>query len=187
MKYLLFFTGVLMFFGCGGDADKPISGVHFQGMGCLSCHNIDLAESSHLSIGGTVYRSATANRDDLFNMCNSPVFLQILDGNTLVYDTQSINAADAPGFHGKSNLFALINDMPIGTGAYTMRIVSHAGTTLAQSSTLHNFTTGFNAANPSDLNNRYSCNTCHQAPPNNKDGASGALFVQTNIADCVAQ
>lgn len=187
MKYFLSFITVFIFFGCGGDEDKLISGVHFQGRDCLSCHNVDLAESSHLSIGGTVYRSATSNRDDLFNMCNSPVSLQILNGSNIVYDTQTVNSANAPGFNGKSNLFALINDMPIGTGAYTMRIVSSAGTVLAQSSTLHNLTTGFNAANPSDLNNRYSCNSCHQAPPNNKNGASGALFVQNNIADCVTQ
>jgi len=186
VKYIFSFITVLIFLGCGGDSDDPVSGVHFQGRDCLSCHNVDLGLSSHLSIGGTVYRGANVNPDDLFQTCNSPVYLQILNGATVVYDTQTANRTDAPGFNGKSNLFALINDMPIGTGAYTMRIVSSAGTTLAQSSTLHNLTTGFNPADPSDLNNRYSCNTCHQAPPNNKNGASGLLFVQSNIADCVA-
>jgi len=177
----------LIFLGCGEDSDDPISGVHFQGRDCLSCHNVDLGLSSHLSIGGTLYRSALSNPDDLFEMCNSRVYLQILDGNTVVYDTKTANNEYSAGYNGKSNLFALINTMPIGTGAYTMRIVSSAGTTLAQSLTLHNLTTGFDPLNPTDLNNRYSCNSCHQAPPNNKNGTSGALFVQNNIADCVAQ
>ena len=189
MKYFLSCVTALLLLGCGTDSQEsePVSGVHFQGKDCLSCHNVDLAQSSHLSIGGTVYRGALVDPSDLFQMCNSPVHLQIFDGSTLIHDTRDVHEAGTAGYQGKSNLFALINDMPIGTGSYTMRIVSEANTTLAQSSTLHNFTTGFNTINPSDINNRYSCNACHQAPPNNKNGAAGLLFVQTNIADCVAQ
>lgn len=179
----------LVLLGCGTDSEpvEPVSGVHFQGKDCLSCHNVDLAESSHLSIGGTVYRSALSESEDLFEMCNSPVHLQILDGATIIHDTREVHAADTAGYQGKSNLFALIDDMAIGTGTYTMRIVSEANTTLAESSTLHNFTTGFNVIDPDDVNNRYSCNTCHQAPPNNSGGAAGLLFVQQNLADCLAE
>jgi len=188
VKYFFSCMLSLLFLGCGTDSEtvEPVSGVHFQGRDCLSCHNVDLGASSHLSVGGTVYRSATSGIDDLFEMCNSPVHLQIVDGTAIVYDTKTVHAADTAGYNGKSNLFALLNDMPIGTGAYTMRIISDVNTTLAESATLHSFTTGFDMTNPSDLNNRYSCNACHQAPPNNKNGAAGALFVQTNLADCLA-
>ena len=187
MKYFLSSVLALVFLGCGTDSQEvePVSGVHFQGRDCLSCHNVDLGESSHLSIGGTVYRSATSDMDDLFEMCNARVHLQIDDGVSPPYDTRNFNDINASGYFGKSNMFALLNDMPIGTGAYTMRVISDANTTLAESLPLsHSLTTGFDMTNPGDVNNRYSCNACHQAPPNNKNGAAGVVFVQQNLTDC---
>lgn len=156
MKYFLSSVLALVFLGCGTDSQtvEPVSGVHFQGRDCLSCHNVDLGASSHLSVGGTLYRSISDDLDDQLNMCNTPVHLQIVDSGTVIYDTRTVNAPDAAGYNGKSNLFALIKDMPIATGAYTMRILSDVNTTLAESLTLHELTTGFDMTNPSDSSNR---------------------------------
>jgi hypothetical protein len=89
--------------------------------------------------------------------------------------TKGANPTDAAGFNGRGNIFALLKDMPI-TGTYAVSIVRDDGTVLATSGTDHPFMGGFDLDNPSDLNNRYSCNTCHQAVPNNLNATAGLLY-----------
>ena len=172
MKYFSIFASVVFFLvGCGDDSDPASTGVHFQGRDCLSCHNKDLAEDSHLSIGGTVYRTATSNKNNLNEACAERLHIEF---DSPALSTKSVNPVDSAGFNGRGNVFALIKDMPI-TGTYNMRIVQDDGTVLATSGA-HPYLGGFDVNNPSDINNRYSCNTCHQAPPNNLNGAPGLLF-----------
>ena len=171
----------LLFIGCGGSDSESFTpgvntGVHFQGRDCLSCHNVDLQASSHLSIGGTVYKALDSDKNDLNQACSERLHIEFVGGPK----TKDANPVNSPGFNGRGNIFALIKDMPISSGSYNMRIVQDDGTVLVTSGTAHSFNTGFDKNNPSDLNNRYSCNTCHQAPPNNKNGAAGLLF-----ANCI--
>ena len=164
---------VLLFTGCGGDStsDPASTGVHFQGRDCLSCHNKDLAPSSHLTMGGTVYKSATSNINNLNETCSELLHIEF---GSLILSTKRANAVDAAGFNGRGNVFAFIKDMPI-TGTYEVSIVKDDGSFVLASTIDHPFMGGFDENNPSDTNNRYSCNTCHQAPPNNLNGAPGLL------------
>lgn len=184
MKYLMLCIAVIVFLsGCGSDDDVgAASGVHFQGRDCLSCHNVDLGSSSHLQIGGTVYKSATSDKNNLNEACSERIHVRLTAAST--YNTKDVNSPNSAGFNGRGNIFALIKDMPINTDTYFVELIADDGVTvLGQSGgATHHFTTGFDPNNPSDDNNRYSCNTCHQAPPNNLNSAPGLLF--PNVAAC---
>jgi len=160
--------------GCGGSPDDEgaVSGVHFQGRDCLSCHNVDLAENSHLQIGGTVFEKIDGNKNNLNETCSERLHIEF--GFPSEFSTKSFNDVNSAGFNGRGNVFALIKDMPL-SGTYTVSIVQDNGNVLAAYPD-HPFLGGFDPRNPSDVNNMYSCNACHQAAPNNKGGAKGVLF-----------
>ena len=174
MKHIyLSLAALLILSGCGESESSPAtqaSGVHFQGRDCLSCHNKDLAEDSYLSVGGTVYKSATSDVNDLNQACSERLHFQFFGGP----NTKDYNAVDAPGFNGRGNVFALLKDVTIN-GTYAVGIVREDGTILASSGATHEFG-GFDPSNPSDPSNRFSCNTCHQASPNNLNSAPGVLY-----------
>jgi len=178
MKYMLFLVTVVFFLGgCGDDSDPIATGVHFQGRDCLSCHNKDLTPNSHLSIGGTVYRSATSDKNNLNATCTERLYVNF--GGT-VGSTKDAVPATSSGWLGRGNIFALIVNMPVESGSYVLQITREDGTVL-KTSTSHPMLTGFNTSDPQDLNNRYSCNACHQAPPNNVGASEGLL----NAPGCI--
>ncbi|MDF1880404.1 hypothetical protein JHD50_03645 [Sulfurimonas sp. MAG313] len=186
MKYLYtVLAAVLIFTGCGDEQPAEDTGTHFQGRDCLSCHNIDLKEDSYLSIGGTVYRSPLipdTPEDNLNSTCTERIHMQLLVSGSLQYDSKNFNPEDAPGFNGVGNLFTLIRNTSINAGSYQVRLYNDLGQSQSSAGDNHSFSsTGFDLNNPSDLNNRFSCNACHQTPPNNLNGAPGKLF----IAECL--
>ena len=179
MKTFYLSLAIILFFsGCGESDDPQSTGVHFQGRDCLSCHNKDLTFDSHLSIGGTVYKSATSDANNLNEACSERLHIEF---GSAALSTKDYNNVNAAGFNGRGNVFALLKDMPV-SGSYFMRIVRDDGTVLGTSTIAHPYMGGFDENNPSDDQNRYSCNTCHQAPPNNLNGAAGLLF--TNVIGC---
>ncbi len=178
-KIFLVVSTMAILNGCGSEENKAaVSGVHFQGRDCLSCHNQDLQADSHLSIGGTVYKSATSDANNLNEACNEKLHLEF---GSSALSTKSAHSLNAPGFNGRGNIFALLRDFPAVTGTYSLSIVRDDGTVLA-SSGAHPFMGGFDANDPTDDNNRYSCNACHQAPPDNKQSAPGLVY--TNVILC---
>ena len=188
MKYtILLLTAIFFLAGCGSDdsGDGAVSGVHFQGRDCLSCHVKDLAPSSHLSLGGTVYAKSTSDANNLNEACSEVLHVEFLVGTVLRFSTRDVNNLGDPGFNGRGNVFALEDALPINAGLYQMRIVTDAGVERAISGgDLHAFSAdGFNLADPTDVANRHSCNACHQAPPNNKGGAPGLLFGNTSTCN----
>jgi len=184
MKYPIILIAAIIFLtGCGSDggddAGTP-SGVHFQGRDCLSCHNVDLAPSSHLSVAGTVYRSATSDKNNLNEVCSERLHIEIVG----IGSTKDINAVNAAGFNGRGNVFALIKDFPLDDpGTYSVRIVDDNGVPMggASSPGTHKFSGGFDPNNPTDLDKRYSCNACHREQPNNEPGTAGLL----NAPGCI--
>lgn len=149
------------------EGDGGGNGPHYAGKDCMSCHK---GGEHNLLVGGTVfaaYNSAVP--------C-AGASLQLLDPatNAVVYATKNYYSEDANGtgnFYIKSASFA--------EGSYTMRIISADGSTLAQSGGPHSFSGNTNTTN---LNNRYSCNSCHATPPSN--GAVGPIYAQQNTSKC---
>ena len=171
------------FIGCGGggtSSDKTSqTDWHYQGRDCLSCHNVDLKESRHLTFGGTIYKNVDVNSsDDLDQVCNTTMKLLLMDtsGNIIV-DTSLTQDKTSAGHLGKGNFFVLKRDLPAITGRYIVKIVNEQDK-LITSSTIHSFNTEFNKDEPTDNSNRYSCNSCHNIPSKNR--APGRIYAYDN-------
>ena len=188
---LLLLSSILL--SCGGDEGEAtgpqVQGWHFQGRNCLACHNVDLKPERHLLIAGTVFKSATASDpDDMSQVCGGELHLQLLDGSyNVVFDSRNYKDPNSRGYRGKGNVFVLKRVFPdVTPGDYYVRIIDSNGTTLAQSTTLHAFTSilGFDPReNPTDPRNRFSCNACHRYP-NPQGGAPGFIYPQFNPHLC---
>lgn len=146
--------------GEGGEGNSA----HNKGTDCLGCHGFSLA--------ATIYQDATNNAP-----CNGTLHVRFLDPVTKAV---VINSATSGDVTSSGNFYVGGGYI---TGNYDAQIISGDGTILAQSVLPHTFTTGYNAGNPADMNNRYSCNTCHRSP-NPLNGAAGSLFVQQNLNKC---
>lgn len=146
--------------GEGGEGGSA----HNKGSNCLGCHGFSLA--------ATVYQDANN-----VTPCNAKLHVRFLDPITkaVVIDSTTLGDVTSSGnFYVRSGSI---------TGIYDTQIIAGDGTILAQSILPHTFTTGYNASNPADMNNRYSCNTCHTSP-NPLNGTVGSLFVQQNLNKC---
>ena len=183
LSFLALITSILLFSGCGGGDSTNNKSTqtdwHYQGRDCLSCHNVDLKESKHLTFGGTIYKRIDINNsDDLDQVCDTTVKLLLMDtsGNIIV-DTSLTQDKNSSGFLGKGNFFVLKRDLPSITGRYIVKIVNDQNK-LITSSTIHSFNTEFNKEKPADNSNRYSCNSCHNIPSKNR--APGRLYAYDN-------
>lgn len=170
--------------GPGSDVTGTAIGWHFQGIDCLSCHNVDLTEERRLAIAGTFFLNpALTDTYDLSNVCNGPLRIQLLDFTFRPkYDSKDYEDPNSRGYKGKGNMFILKRKLASITGNYFIRVLTEDGVQLAQSLTPHSFTSSFDKANPADLMNRYSCNACHSRNPSG--GAAGGIYAQTNINRC---
>lgn len=158
---LLFMVAVFLT-ACGEGGEGGSS--HNKGSDCLGCHGFSLA--------ATVYQDANNAVP-----CNGALHVQFLDPATkaVVIDSTTLGDVTSSGnFYVRGGYI---------TGTYDTRIISGDGTILATSTLPHTFTVGYNAGNPADMNNRYSCNTCHRSP-NPLNGSAGSLFVQQNLNKC---
>ncbi len=159
------------------------TGWHNQGRDCLYCHNTDLESDKHLVIGGTVFKTMTVSDvDNVTDACNTTVYVQFLDpALNVAYDSSSYSSSE--GEHGTGNIFILSRKLASLTGEYTIRLITSDGTVIAQSRNRHSFTTGsYDSSNPTDIFNRYSCNACHTAEPQNK--AEGYLYPNRDASKC---
>jgi len=177
---ILFFS--IIFIGCGSGSSNPSgtdTSYHFQGRDCLSCHNVDLQENSHLTIGGTIYKNSDVNNsDDLDQVCETSMKILLTDTlDNVIIDSSQTQAKNSPGLLGKGNFFILKKDIPSITGRYIVKIVNEQNK-LITSSLVHSFKSEFNESNPTDSSNRYSCNSCHNNPA--KGGAPGRLYAYNN-------
>lgn len=172
------------FSACGGtDVGNVTAGWHFQGRDCLSCHMVDLQAQRHLTVAGTVFKSASvSDLDNLDNVCNGTLRLQFLDTslNTAI-DSKDYEDQNSKGYKGKGNVFILNRKLASLQGMYFIKLLAEDGTQLAQSG-IHQFTTSFDKNNPSDINNRYSCNACHSLSPSG--GAPGLIYPTSNTNKC---
>lgn len=182
LSFLAILTSTLLLSGCGGGGTSSKSTQtdwHYQGRDCLSCHNIDLQESRHLTFGGTIYKNVDVNNsDDLDQVCDTTMKILLMDtsGNIIV-DTSLTQDKNSSGYLGKGNFFVLKRDLPSITGRYIVKIVNDQNK-LITSSTIHSFNTEFNKAKPADNSNRYSCNSCHNVPSKNR--APGRIYAYDN-------
>lgn len=148
--------------GLGGEGGSA----HNKGTNCLGCHPFSLA--------ATVYQDANNATP-----CNGTLHVQFLSNptdSTPVIDSTNLGDITSSGnFYVPSGI--------VTPGSYYTRIISGDGTILATSTLTHTFTTGYNASNPADMKNRYSCNTCHTST-NPQNGTAGSLFVQQNLNKC---
>lgn len=178
-----FFIFVLFFQGCGNTEEKEVSGYHFQGRDCLSCHNNDLQPAWHQSLAGSVFISQQASIDELSSYCKGKLFVLIsIDGSfdaTSTIDSRQFVSLDSAGFNAIGNLFLLQRDQNITGSTGFIRIVNENNVTIAQSLTPHAFTQEFNSSNPVSATSRHSCNACHGSVA--KGGAPG--FIYPNIAN----
>lgn len=195
MKYyktILATTLALFFIGCGAEETQkltqPVSaadrGSHFQGRDCLSCHNLDLAPNKHLTIAGTLYKSANVeDMNDLENTCNADLAVEFLDASSnVVHSTVNYYDEESKGNLGQGNVFLLdrLFNAPLN-GTYTMRIITRdTNQTLAQSNfASHSFSSAeYSIDSAIDFSNRISCNACHN------NGVTSPLFVQSNVNLC---
>lgn len=181
---LLLIIFAASFSACGGtDVGNITAGWHFQGRDCLSCHMVDLQAQRHLTVAGTVFKSASVNDlDNLDNVCNGALRLQFLDTslNTAI-DSKDYEDQGSKGYKGKGNVFILNRKLASIQGLYFIRILAEDGTQLAQSG-IHQFTSSFDKNNPADISNRYSCNACHSLSPSG--GAPGLIYPTSNTNKC---
>lgn len=170
--------------GLGSDVTGTAIGWHFQGIDCLSCHNVDLISQKHQLVAGTLFKNTViSDTYDLSNVCNVPLRVQFLDFNFRVkLDSRDYEDSASRGYRGMGNLFILMRMLDTLQGSYFIRILSEDGVKLAQSVTPHSFTSSFDKSNPADLMNRYSCNACHSRNP--VAGATGGIYAQTNVNKC---
>ena len=182
LSFLALTTSILLLSGCGGGSTSSKATQidwHYQGRDCLSCHNVDLQESRHLTFGGTIYKNVDVNSsDDLDKVCDTTMKLLLMDtsGNIIV-DTSLTQDKTSAGHLGKGNFFVLKRDLPSITGRYIVKIVNEENK-LITSSTIHSFNTEFNKNEPTDNSNRYSCNSCHNVPSKNR--APGRIYAYDN-------
>ena len=163
--------------GCTEDNNLNTQGLHFQGRNCIACHNNDLQEDRHLIIGGTLFKSpSNADGENLNTICNETLLINFLNENNRSIQYSS-KLSTSKGNKGKGNFFILEdeNNQNI-TGSYIMQIIKndHNKTILADSlNQVHRFNDII--TDSVDLNNRYSCNSCHT-----KGGLTKPLFPNKN-------
>jgi len=193
MKKTVFLKGILtlvslfILASCGEDDDEDdeyeyqttvieTQGWHMQGRDCLACHNYDLEENKHLTIGGTVYKTATVtDPDNLDNVCGGEIYVRLVNPYTNeVIDSRDYIDEDSKGYRGKGNIFILTRLYLVLQGEYIVQIIDKNNNILATSNT-HYFQTGYDINNPADTLNRYSCNACHSINP--KGGAPSVIYV----------
>jgi len=189
LKGLLTLVSLFMLISCGEeDEDEEddeyeyqttvieTQGWHMQGRDCLACHNYDLEENKHLTIGGTVYKTASVtDPDDLSNVCGGEIYVRFVNpGTGEIIDSRDYVDEDSKGYLGKGNIFILARLYPVLQGEYIVQIIDKNNNILATSGT-HYFQTGYDINNPTDPLNRYSCNACHSVNP--KGGAPSVIYV----------
>ncbi len=188
--FLFIVTLSLIVSGCGEDegsatneSNTTAQGWHFQGRDCLACHNVDLQDSEHLLVGGTLYKSASvSNQDDLNNVCGGDFVINFLDGGgNIIQSSKDYEDVNSKGYKGKGNLFILRRKLvQFSQSTYHIQIADKNGVILANSGYTHNFTTAdYDINNPADPANRVSCNSCHI-----KGGYTAPLYVQQNPLVC---
>ncbi len=169
----------MVFMGCEESVEKP-SGFHFQGTDCMKCHNVDLAESSHQTFGGSMFLVPGANNDDLTNSCNQDLYMELkrADG-TVAFDSRVTTKSTDSGFKALGNIFTLKRDGEIPIGVYQVRILSADGSEVAQSSSTptHTFSGNYKTVENDNDSNRYSCNACHGV-------STSQLFPNTDASLC---
>jgi len=185
---LLIVLGLLLsVISCGEDEEEDdyeeysqtitAQGWHMQGRNCLACHNVDLGAEKHLTIGGTVYKTAdVTNPDDLTQVCGGNIHVNFVDKKTGEVIVSSLDYVDpnSKGYDAKGNIFILSRKLPNLQGSFIIQIVDDKNNILAVSGE-HTFETGYNNNDPTDDDNRYSCNACHSVSP--KEGAPGVIYV----------
>ena len=171
IRFVIVAVVAVLFIGCGGSSTDRDSSFHFQGRDCLSCHNYDLKPDKHLSIAGTLYKSADVI-DAEENLVDKKIYVQLLDRDkNVIIDTST----DKKGsFFATGNFFVLAKEQGDINGDYLVRLIDENGNVLAFSSSFHSFSSNFDKDSPDDTNNRYSCNSCHTIPA--KGGTIGRLY-----------
>ncbi|NPA51540.1 MAG: hypothetical protein GXO22_01455 [Aquificae bacterium] len=157
-------------------------GWHMQGRDCLACHNIDLGTEKHLTIGGTVFKSPNiTDPDDLDNVCGGNIYVRFVEpftGETI--SSKDYIDPDSKGYLGKGNIFILSRLLSSLQGEFIVQIIDDKNNVLATSG-IHSFSNQYIIENPTDPDNRYSCNACHSIEP--KGGASGVIYVDTGAVN----
>jgi len=188
MKYykLIFYISTLFVFSsCSQDESvaSDETGWHYQGRDCLACHNIDLEYDKHLVVAGTMFKDAVVDDvDDLNSVCDLDMALEFLNADySIAYSTAEYYDANSNGNQGRGNVF--LSEKLFETtinGSYYIRVIDRVnGNTMAQSTTLHDFSGAeYTISLAEDFENRLSCNACHNG------GVTTPLFVQYNTTLC---
>ncbi len=183
---LLAFSIITLMTGCGeNESDEGssstatvIQGWHNQGKNCLACHNVDLQDERHLLFGGTVYKTqSAANTDDLNTLCGGELNVNLWDSSrtNLLFASKDYVDPNSKGNRGKGNIFILQRMLSsIAPNNYYIEITDANSTVLT--SYLHQFSgQSYDLNNPTDTNNRISCNACHS-----KGGLQDPIYVDSN-------
>jgi cytochrome c551/c552 len=181
----------LFFTGCGEEGEESasetaVSGSHFQGRDCLACHNADLQQERHLSVGGTLFKDANVSDvNDLSLSCGVDFVVDFLVDplDTAPISSIDYEDLDSKGYRGKGNIFILSRLLATLNGDYYIRIKEReTNRTIAQSG-LHSFAAGdYDVGNSTDLSNRNACNACHQQV--GQSGATGYMFANARLDLC---
>ncbi|RMD46900.1 MAG: hypothetical protein D6834_01740 [Aquificota bacterium] len=169
-----------------GATQVSKQGFHMPGRDCLACHNYDLQNVRHLTIGGTVFKSQNIKDiNNVNNLCGGNLKIVLMDAsnpsNTI--DSNNYKDPNSKGYKGKGNVFILSRKLPNIQGSYYVQITDENGKVIAVSTLPHNFTSGYyDITNPADTLNRYSCNACHSVNP--KGGAPGVIYPNANANLC---
>jgi len=199
IKQLLAYIFVLFSFSlisCGegeeGEATTSTSsqttkqGFHMSGRDCLACHNYDLQNVRHLTIGGTVFKDINIKDvNNVNNLCGGNLKVKFIDASnpSNIIDSTNYEDPNSKGYKGKGNIFILSRNLPNIQGNYYVQITDENNNVIAVSTQPHNFISGYyDITNPSDIANRYSCNACHSVSP--KGGAPGVIYPNTNANLC---
>lgn len=181
-KKLIPIVLLFTFFGCGDNETIESSQKHFQGRDCMLCHNMDLAESSHLSLAGSLFVSESSDIDDIGDMCDQKMYVRFVEDNgSIAWTNEGIAPNDAAGWNGQGNIFTLLRDALVPNGSFNIQLVGPNGLVVAKSSSKHTFSNNYEPFNGEDSFNRYSCNACHHLDTST---APGLIYVQQNISEC---
>ena len=191
--FLFIVTLSLIVSGCGEDegsatneSNTTAQGWHFQGRDCLACHNVDLQDSEHLLVGGTLYKDQNvSNQDDINNVCGGEIVVNFYDPNNLltpIYSSADFKDVNSKGYKGKGNLFILQRELGVlSSGDYFIELTTTSGAVLADKYR-HTFSSQpYDINNPSDWGNRVSCNACHSSQQHAK---AYPLYVTSSVSLC---
>lgn len=181
-KKIIPIISLFIFFGCGDSTTKESSKQHFQGRDCMLCHNVDLAEDSHLSLAGSLFISEDSNINDITDMCDQKMYIRFVEDNgSITWSNEGVSPDDAAGWNGQGNMFTLLREALVPSGSFNIHLVGPNGLVVAQSSSKHTFSGNYDPFNGEDSSNRYSCNACHHQGTST---APGLIYVQQNISEC---